>query len=316
MIGAVVALALAGGAIGVTASGHGPGPAATVTGFAAVTDGDLATRVAAVDVGAVPAQFTPGQVAKMVLDELVGLDLDLAVARQWGITPDSAEVSRRLAAGLKANGGSSAYQQQLIRNPGLGWAGAQVYVEDSVLREQLAAAAVTRLTPVPSAELQALYQARLGAFQHAHVQIVTTASAAVAGLVATRAKADPASFPTLARRYTDDADHRAAGGDYGPALARGQLFASVDDAIFAAAPGAVLGPIAVQETPTEYYVVHVLSVTDIPLSTVTSQLSTIALNPSGDYVQNYLAAARAKLAGTVRVASGYGVWDPATLAVT
>ena len=288
---------------------------AQVPGSPAILRTDVAARVRAVTSPAVASQFTPAEVTANVLTELIGLDLDRGLAAQLHVAPDTAAAVAGLEAGVRGAGTDGAYQQQLIRSVSRGWAGTAVYALDTEIRRQLAAAEVARLTPVPIAELQAEYQASLGSYQHAHVQIITTPDLAVATRDASIARADPARFPALARADTDDDTHRTAGGDYGPSLARGQLFRNVDDAVFAAAPGAVLGPITVTQARPEYYVVHVVSVVDIPLSAVTAALSAQALAPTGSYLQAQLTLGRQRLAAGVSVAGDAGALSPQSLSV-
>ena len=288
---------------------------ARVPGSPPILRADVAGRARAVTSPAVASQFTPAEVTANVLTELIGLDLDKQLANGLGVVPDARAAAENLAAGVRAAGTAAAYQQQLIRSPGKGWAGAEVYALDTEIRTQLAVAQARRLSPVPESELRAEYDASLGTYQHAHVQIITTPDLAIATRVAALARADPDRFPALARADTDDDTHRSAGGDYGPVLARGQLYADVDAAIFAAAPGAVLGPIAVAQARPEYYVVHVLGVVDIPLSAVIPALSAQVLAPDGSYVQGRLTAARQRLAAGVSVAPDAGTFSVRNLRV-
>ncbi len=120
--------------------------------------------------------------------------------------------------------------------------------------------------PVSDAEIGAEYNANPQAYRkpeqiHAR-HILYKTNGTPAGDAVARARADAAArklkagadFAALAKAESEDPGSQASGGDLGT-FGRGQMVKEFEDAAFAAAPGAIVGPV---KTPFGYHVIQVL----------------------------------------------------------
>ncbi len=254
---------------------------------------------------------------RRVLSELVGLAVDERLAARNGVTVPSADVDSALGRASTAAGGASQLQLQLITQSGApAYSGADIYVRDALLLQGV----LTKLVPatVPESALRQLYVQQAGQFRNAHLAHIVVADRATAELVLTKAKAAPDSFAALAAKYSTDQATKATGGDEGT-QPRGTFTPTVEDAVYAAKPGDVIGPLEVNGG---VEVIKVISVVDRSFEQARAELERAARMPQSPYVLSLLTAARSEEAQRLRVRTNprFGVIDtsggPSGFAVT
>lgn len=227
----------------------------------------FATQLASVP-DAAQRKLRRAQLEGQVLDQLVDDKLIEQQARTHKLTVEEADLERAVQEVMRRNNLTREQLGQALAQEGQSL---ESYKEQ-LLRPQLLRLKVLNIqvrarVAVGEDELRALYQQNLRTLDaEAKVQarqiLLAVPAAALPQQVASRralaeqlAKrlASGADFAQLARQYSDDAATRAKGGDLGT-LSRGTLPATVEDAVFAAKAGQLLGPLA---TPRGFYLLQV-----------------------------------------------------------
>jgi len=270
------------------------GAAATI-GDTRITTDELARRTTAVYTGPVAQQLARPDVQRLVLGELVGLAVDERLATRDGVTVTQQQVDQLVARGVSQTGGLPQLQLALLTsNPSQpAFAGADTYFRDALLLDGLLKQRAP--TTVPEQALRDLYRQQEGQFRNAHLAHIMLADQPTAQTVAVKAKAAPATFAALAEQYSTDTATKDKGGDQGT-QPKGTFTAAVEDAVYAASPGAVLGPLAVNGG---FEVVQVVSVVDRSFEAARAELEAAAKDPQSPYTQGLLSQARAAEAGSL-----------------
>lgn len=273
------------------------GAAATV-GDTRITVNELAERTDRVfELPGAKEQLQRADVQRRILTELVGLQVDERLAARNGVAITQQQVDQLLQRGISQTGGAQQLQLQLLtgQQPVPAFAGADVYFRDALLLDGL----LTKLAPaeVPEAALRDFYAQQEGTFRNAKTAHIVVADRATADTVVAAAKAKPDSFPALVTQYSTDAATKQTGGDQG-VQPRGTFTAAVEDAIYAARPGDIVGPI---ESNGAFEVIKVESVTNRSFEQVRDQLARAAREPQSPYTQMLLTQARTEEAARLRV---------------
>jgi parvulin-like peptidyl-prolyl isomerase len=306
--GAAVAVALTGCHSVVHA-----GAAATIDNHR-ISFSDLSKATDALYTGPVALSATRVQVQDEVLHRMLDNAIDERIAAQLGLPEPTASEVRDYVGRLEQQLGGPDALAQAAAQQGIYMSAATItQYFAQYLREQKIAQQLFTENPPRDAILQSLYTSNLQVFVNQQSQIVLVKDKATADTVKAQAVADPATFGDLVTRYSIDKTTKANGGDTGQ-QPKGTYDSALEDAIFAAKPGEVLGPV---QTAAGYYVVKVMSVTDTPFAQARGRLLSALRTGEADngrYVFGLLAARRVAVAKTIdiHVSSRFGSWSPAT----
>jgi parvulin-like peptidyl-prolyl isomerase len=231
-----------------------------------------------------------------VLDQIVQTTLIEQAAKDMGVTVTDQEVQARLADLIAQVGGPKVYQQRLSEH-GLTEASVASRVRSDVLVEK-ARKKVQDRVQVSDAEIQKVYTDATGA---RHILVATQQDAQK---LKDRIAAGE-DFGTLAKERSTDESTKAKGGDLG-FVKRGAMVPEFEQALFAAKPGEVVGPV---QTQFGFHVIQRLP--EPPLEQVRDQIKDELLAQRGDQTfLDFLQQQRAK--AKVHVNPQFGVWDPAS----
>ena len=260
--------------------------------------------------------FTRAQVQQIALNNIIQKSVIARVAADLGISPPPSGTVDQAIASLEGQLGGegaliqAAAQQQILLSPST----IHDFFSQQLLQEAVASTLIRR-TPPSEAELHQLYQSDGATYQSEHSADILVKTEALASQIKAQLDADPSKFAGLAKQYSIDAATKDNGGDQGT-QPRGNLDSSLEDAVFAAKPGTIIGPIQGQ---LGYYVAKVFAVTSIPYAkaraAILQRVETLQEDPT--YGQKLVLdeLVRASNALDIHVNARFGSWSAANAAV-
>ncbi len=198
-------------------------------------------------------------------------------AADRGITVSDTEIASQLQQIIKSQFGGQKKFQQFLNQAGYTPAQARDQVELSLLTKQIQQQVIPQSASVPDSQISDYYEANKSQYSQPETrdvrQIVNKDQAKVEQAKAILAKDNSAkSWKQVAAKYSTDQATQATGG-LRAGVTKGQSDPVVDQQIFSAAQGALIGPIKGQSGT--YYLIEVDKVTPAttaPLSKVSSQI--------------------------------------------
>ncbi len=198
-------------------------------------------------------------------------------AADRGISVSDTEITTQLQQIIKQQFGGQKKFQQFLKQAGYTPAQAREQVELSLLTKQIQQQVIPQTASVPDSQISDYYDANKSQYSQPESrdvrQIVNKDMAKVDQAKAILAKDNSAkSWKQVAAKYSTDQATQATGG-LRAGVTKGQSDPVVDQSIFSAAQGALVGPIKGQSGT--YYLIEVDKVTPAtttPLSKVSSQI--------------------------------------------
>jgi parvulin-like peptidyl-prolyl isomerase len=245
--------------------------------------------------------FVRMTLSRLITDRLIG-----AVAAAHHVTVTSKQVADQTATFEESAGGLGALQQQAAESVGVTPAQLPALIRLTVLQQSLSDALIADLPTTP-AQLESEYRKDIDQFDQLDVAQIAVASKSLANQILTQARKDPSSFGDLARKYSQDAQTAASGGEVG-LVGRSQVVSLLG------AAKTKVGTIQLLHTQGEYLVLHIISRQVVPLSEATAKLkSAIYAGQATALLQKAITDEARKLG--VHVSPRYGRWDPTTQTV-
>jgi parvulin-like peptidyl-prolyl isomerase len=274
----------------------------TTSDLNAVVERGLADPSAQQTVGADRPAFE-----RSVLSRLIQHLVLATAAKDAGVSVDGATVDAAFDAFAAQLGGEAALRSEALK-AGIAAQDLRGAISDAALRDALGDKLTASIT-IPPSVLQQAYTSDIAQYDRVHSAHILVSTLAQAQQILAQVKQDPASFPTLAARFSLDTSNKATGGDLG-FQGRGALEKPFEDAIFAAKPGTFV----LAHTSFGFHVIHV-----IERKTVTLQQATTTLRRG--LLQTQRSEALATLLDKtvkglhVHVSPRFGTWDAANEAV-
>ena len=176
-------------------------------------------------------------VRRLIEDRLVR-----EAARRLKVSVTSQEIDKAYADYVTRFEGEEALRRAAAGD-GIGPEDIRNEIARAVLEDKVADKLVEDVT-VTDAQLRDTYAKNLKDYDKAHIAHINVADQRKAADVAARARAAGADFAALAKQFSEDVRTQATGGDLGVVGNGERKFAKVvEDAVFKAPTGAVLGPI-------------------------------------------------------------------------
>jgi parvulin-like peptidyl-prolyl isomerase len=198
-------------------------------------------------------------------------------AEERGITVSDTEISNQLQQVIKQQFGGQKKFQQFLKQAGYTPQQARDQIELSLLTNEIRKAVVPATATVTNTQIEDFYEANKAQFEQPETrdvrQIVNKDQAKVEQAKALLEKDDSSqSWKKVAAKYSTDQATQSTGG-LRQGVTKGQSDPAVDQQIFTAAQGALLGPI--KASTGDYYLIQVVKVspaTTAPLDKVSSQI--------------------------------------------
>lgn len=242
------------------------------------------------------------QLQAELLTGLIQSRLLSQAAEDLGVSVTSEDVQQQRQEIVAQVGGEEAFQQLLEQNQLT-----EQQVEEQLRNRALQEAVAEELTAdreVTDEDLQAAYERQIegGNPRASHILVETEEEAEK---IMQRLEEEGAEFSELAREESQDPTAERNAGDLGE-ISRGQTVPGFEEALFAAEPGEIVGPVETQ------FGFHVIKRHEPPpLSEVEDQLrEDVREQQSGNVVQEFLLE-RAQEAD-IRVNPRFGQWDADT----
>ncbi|HVU74025.1 MAG TPA: peptidylprolyl isomerase [Mycobacteriales bacterium] len=295
------------------------GAAATI-GDHRISVADLRTATDDLYAGPGALSFTRAQVQQYVLNAKIRDVLFDRVAADLGVSPPPDSIVREQVAEL---------EQQLGGEAALIARGAQIQPPDGpvllshatidgyfrqYLEQQAITAALVRKMPPSDDVLQAQYQQDIANYQSEDSDFILVKTEALAAQIKGQLDADPSKFAALAKQYSTDASTKVNGGAAGN-QPRGSFPTDLEDPIFAAKDGDIIGPL---KTQLGYFVVKINKITNIPFARAKADiLQKIESGEDPAYGTILLAHEVAQISKTldVHVNARFGSWSAKTASV-
>jgi parvulin-like peptidyl-prolyl isomerase len=196
-----------------------------------------------------PADIQRTWVRRLIQDRLVR-----EAARRLKVSVTSQDIDKAYADYVTRFEG----EQALLRaaaSDGIGAADVRSEIARATLQDKVADKLVADVT-VTDAQLRETYAKNLKDYDKAHIAHINVADQRKAADAASRARAPGADFAALAKQFSEDVRTQATGGDLGiVGNGEGKFAKVVEDAVFKAKTGDVLGPI---KSGTTYEIVKVV----------------------------------------------------------
>ena len=157
---------------------------------------------------------------------------------------------------------------------------------------------------VASQQLQQAYQQNIDQFDQVHAAHILVKTKAQADQILAQVRRTPASFASLASRFSIDTGSKANGGDLGFAP-HSQFVKPFADAVFAAKPGSFIEV----QSQFGWHVVHVIAHRVTTIAEATPQLKASLLQSQQQALLQKALITASKQLG-VHVNPRYGVWNP------
>jgi hypothetical protein len=223
------------------------------------------------------------------------------------VTVTAKEISDQTAQFVQQAGSMSALQQQAAESVGVTPAQLPELIRLTVLQQELSDALVALLPATPQ-QLSAEYRKDIDQFDTLDVSQIAVSQKALADQILAKVQQNPASFESLAEKYSLDTTTSSNGGEVGQ-IGRKEIIS-----LLGGAGNAVPGSVAIAHGNGVYSVVRVNSRNIIPLSQATTQLKEALYSTQAtSLLQKALAVEGSKLG--VNVSPRYGKWDPTSQSV-
>ena len=239
--------------------------------------------------------------SRLITDRLIN-----AVAAAHHVTVSSKEIADQTDQFVQQAGSLQSLQQQAAESVGVTPAQLPALIRLTVLQQRLSDSLIAGL-PATQAQLEAEYRKDIDQFDQLDVAQIAVAKQSLANQLLAKARKDPATFPDLARQYSQDTQTADSGGEVG-LVGRSQVVSLIG------AAKTKVGTVQLLHTQGEYIVLHIISRHVIPLSQASAQLkSAIYAGQATALLQKAISDEAHKLG--VHVSPRYGRWDPTTQAV-
>lgn len=197
-------------------------------------------------------------------------------AEEQGITVSDTEINNQLQQVAKQQFGGQKQFQQYLKQAGYSPEQARTEIEQSLITNQIEKAVVPQKPPVDQSEIDTYYQANQPQFSQPEArdvrEIVNSDQAKVEQAKSLLEQDDSdQNWKKVAEKYSTDKATKDNGG-LRQGVTTGQDEAALDEQIFSATQGALVGPIKGQKN---YYVIQVEKITPAsttPLSKVSAQI--------------------------------------------
>lgn len=296
-----------------TGKANAPTDAATVNGHA-ISNDDVQADIPVFEFLASINQNTCGGVAdsteqaaraacaRVVLAALIQGEVVRQYARDQDIEASSTDMTDETLAAIEQQlGGGDAYTKALA-DGNVTDAELRSFVDNLALFEAVGQAVGGE--QVDDAQLKADYKRNKAQFTQLHVQHILVKDKAQAEKILGQATA--ANFATLATKYSTDPSAAENGGEIQSSA--DQLVEPFVQAVLAAKPGEIIGPV---QTQFGYHVIRVISVESTPFDQAKEQLLSLRAGP---IFQEWLAQQLQEAKVTVN--PRYGTFDPKTGQIT
>ncbi len=243
---------------------------------------------------------------RMTLSRLISDRLISAVAAAHHVTVSSKEIADQTSQFVQQAGSLQSLQQQAAESVGVTPGQLTGLIRLTVLQQHLSDALIATLPATP-AQLQAEYRKDIDQFDQLDVAQIAVGSKALAHQILAKARKNPASFPALASKYSQDTQTASKGGEVG-LVGRSQVVSLLG------AAKTKVGSVQLVQSQGEYIVLHIISRHVIPLSQATAQVKSALYAGQGTaLLQKAISDEGTKLG--VHVSPRYGRWDPTTQTV-
>lgn len=244
------------------------------------------------------------EVQAQILSGLIEARIVAQGADELGISIEEADVAARREELVEEVGGAEAFAQA-VEQAGLSEDQVQAEVRTILVRELVAEELASQVA-IDDAEVeQAFEEQRDTRFDTARARHILVESEEEAQSVLDRLEAGE-DFAELAQEVSVDTGSAEQGGDLGE-FSRGRMVAEFEEAVFAAEPGELLGPV---ETQFGFHIIEVLERSQPELAEVEEELRTeLVAEREETLLQDWLQARREE--AEVEVNPRFGTWDPA-----
>lgn len=245
--------------------------------------------------------FVRQTLSRMISDRLIS-----AVAAAHHVTVTSKEVADQMNQFVQQAGSLQALQQQAAESVGVTPDQLKELVRLTVLQQRLSDALIASLPATP-AQLQAEYRKDIDQFDQLDVAQIAVSSKQLADRLVAQVRRNPASFPALARRYSQDTRTASSGGEVG-FVGRSQVVALLG------AAKTKIGTFQVIHSQGAYVVLHIISRRVVPLAQATARLKAALYASQAQTLLQKAVTDEARALG-VHVSPRYGRWDSTTQTV-
>jgi parvulin-like peptidyl-prolyl isomerase len=243
---------------------------------------------------------------RMTLSRLISQRLINLVASAHHVTVTAKQVADQTDQFVQQAGSLQALQQQAAESVGVTPDQLSGLIRLTVVQQALSDALIAGL-PATQEQLEAEYRRDIDQFDLLDVAQIAVANKALAHRILAEARKDPSSFGDLARRYSQDAQSAANGGEVG-LVGRSQVVSLLG------AAKTKVGTVQLVHTQGEYIVLHIIRREVTPLSEATSKLKAALYAGQATALLQKELSDEARKVG-VHVSPRYGRWDPTTQAV-
>jgi hypothetical protein len=238
---------------------------------------------------------------RLTLSRLISDRLITEAAAAHHVVVTSKQISDQTAQFVQQAGSMSALQQQAAESVGVTPAQLPELIRLTVLQQQLSDALVAGLPATPE-QLSAEYQKDIDQFDTLDVSQIAVSKQALANQILAQVQQNPASFQTLAEKYSLDTTTASNGGEVGQ-VGRKEIIS-----LLGGVAHAVPGSVGIAHGNGVYSVVRVNSRSIVPLSQATVQLKeSLYSSQASSLLQQALTTEGNKLG--VNVSPRYGKWD-------
>lgn len=287
-----------------------PGAAAVIGGsrisvgyLQSQVDQALANPSAVGQLGGSRAAAMRAVLSRMIQDRLINR---VAAAHHVALT--ASDISTQTQLFVQNNGGSLAALQQSAAAAGYSKSQLTEDIREAALIQKLEGALTANLTATP-AELRAEYQKNIDQFDQLDIAQIELTSASLANKVLREARANPARFGALARKYSTDSQTASSGGQVGY-IGRHQVAQALGKNVADLHAGAIL----LVHSSGGYVIVHLIKRRTQPLTAVLPQLKAELFANKGPTLLNAAVIGESRSLG-VHISPRYGHWDAVSQAV-
>ncbi|HVS67367.1 MAG TPA: peptidylprolyl isomerase [Mycobacteriales bacterium] len=245
--------------------------------------------------------FVRVTLSRMISDRLIS-----AVAAAHHVTVSSKDIADETSTFVQQAGSLQALQQQAAESVGVTAKQLPGLIRLTVLQQRLSDALIAKL-PASPGQLKAEYQKDIDQFDQIDIAQIAVSNKGLANHILSLVRKHPASFAALAKKYSEDQQSAANGGEIG-LVGRSQVVSLLG------AARTKIGTMQLLHTQGEYLVLHLISRHTIPLSQATTQLKSALFAGEATALLQKAISDEAKRQG-VHVSPRYGRWDPTTQAV-
>ncbi len=246
---------------------------------------------------------------RVTLARLITERLFARIAADHHVTVTTQEVQAQTASFVQQAGTLKGLQTQAAEQVGVAPAGLPDLIHVTVLQQKLSNALVAS-QPVTQSQLLAQYNRDIDQFDQVDLAQIAVNKKSLAQTIVRKARANPSSFPALARKYSTDTQSAANGGAIG-LIGRNQLAT-----VLGSNPARIAaGQILMTHTSGSYVIVHVIKTKKTSLAAATPQLKSELFATTGQTLLEKAVVAESKKLG-VHVSPRYGSWDPQTQTIS